>query len=144
MRSRSVVLLAVFLIAVGGHSWGRDAQVVAVEELAKTSSSWDGTPLPAYPSGQPEITILKYTVAPFKSLAWHEHPVINAGVMISGKLTVVTEQGEKLYLEPGDTIVEVLHKWHHGVNEGPEPAEIIVFYAGVVNTPLVIKKLDHH
>ncbi len=140
MSSRLLALIAILLFAVSGNAWARDAPAVSVEELAKTTTSWDGSVLPAYPPGQPQVTILKYTVGPFESLPWHEHPVINAGVLISGKLTVVTEQGEKLYLTPGDAIVEVLNKWHHGVNEGPEPAEIIVFYAGVENTPLVIKK----
>src|SRR5690606_4966419 len=30
---------------------------IKVEQLAKTSLSWDGTSLPAYPEGKPEVTI---------------------------------------------------------------------------------------
>jgi hypothetical protein len=32
---------------------------VAVETLARGSVSWEGTELPAYPQGQPQVTILR-------------------------------------------------------------------------------------
>lgn len=37
---------------------------ISVETLTKTSNSWDGTLLPPYQQGQPEVTILKITVQP--------------------------------------------------------------------------------
>ena len=70
----------------------------------------------------------------------HEHPVINAGVLLSGELTVVTEDNKTLHLKAGDAIVEVVNKWHYGKNEGNEPAEILVFYAGTADKPISIKK----
>ena len=60
----------------------------------------------------------------------HTHPVINAGVLVSGELTVITDSGQTLHLKPGDPIVEVVDTWHYGKNEGTDPADIIVFYAG--------------
>ena len=72
-------------------------------------------------------------------LPWHVHPIINAGVMIKGKLTVITKDGEEHELSVGDTIVEVIGKIHRGINKGSIPAEIIVFYAGVTETPLTSK-----
>lgn len=145
MPTRIVLIAVIALLLAGGYTAARDtSKDVSVEVLAKTTQSWDGTALPPYPSGNPQVTILRYTIAPFASLPWHEHPVINAGVMIKGRLKVVTEEGESLHLEPGDAIVEVMNKWHHGVNEGAEPAEIIVFYAGIVDTPLAVKKPDQH
>ena len=59
---------------------------------------------------------------------------------MSGELTVVTENKKTLHLKAGDSIVEVVNKWHYGKNEGNEPAEIIVFYAGVPDTPIIVKK----
>ncbi len=115
-----------------------DSKSVVVEELAKTTKSWDGSELPSYKEGQPEVTILRITVQPNVELPWHTHPVINAGVMVKGKLTVITKSGEKHELAAGDTIVEVISKIHRGINNGTEPAEIIVFYAGVVETPLTV------
>jgi len=118
----------------------QDVNTVKVEVLAKTSSSWDGGSLPDYPKGKPEIIILRITIPPGVQLPLHKHPVINAGVLLKGELTVVTEDNKTLHLKAGDSIVEVVNKWHHGKNEGNKPAEIIVFYAGIRGTPITIKK----
>lgn len=117
-----------------------DINTVKVDVLAKTSLSWDAETLPSYANGKPEITILKITIPPKTQLPLHKHPVINAGILLKGKLTVVTDDGQTLYLNAGDPIVEVVHKWHYGKNDGNEPAEIIVFYAGVQDTQITIKK----
>ena len=118
----------------------KDVSNVVVDELAKTGSSWDGESLPDYPTGKPEITILRIKIPPGAQLPLHEHPVINAGVLLSGELTVVTEDNKTLYLKAGDSIVEVVNKWHYGKNEGNEPAEILVFYAGTADKQISIKK----
>ena len=112
---------------------------VVVEQLAKTSSSWDGEVLPEYPQGKPEVTILRIKIPAGATLEMHNHPVINAGVLLSGELTVITENNKTLHLKAGDSIVEVVNKKHYGKNEGTETAEIIVFYAGEVNKPITVK-----
>lgn len=109
-----------------------------VKELVKATQSWDGEFLPAYLQGQPEITILRIIIPPGTRLNTHSHPVINAGVLISGQLTVVTKDGKTLHLKAGDTIVEVVNTLHYGINQGKVPAEIIVFYAGVIDTPITV------
>ena len=96
--------------------------------------------LPSYPKGKPEITILRIQIPPKVQLPLHEHPVINAGVLLKGELTVVTKEEDRLRLKAGDSIVEVVNKWHYGINEGNEYAEIIVFYAGVQGSRITIKK----
>lgn len=112
----------------------------------KATVSWDGEPLPVYPQGQPEITILKITIAPGQQLPVHKHPYINAGVLLRGQLTVVTEQGKTLQLKAGQALVELVDKWHYGKNEGTEPAEIIVFYAGIQAQPITViqDNTGHH
>jgi len=109
-----------------------------VQKLVKTTQSWDGETLPAYPQGQPEITILRITIPPGTRLDTHRHPVINAGVLISGELTVVTAEGKTLHLKAGDPIVEVVNTLHYGINQGKVPAEIVVFYAGTIDTPITV------
>ncbi|MBW2604598.1 MAG: cupin domain-containing protein [Deltaproteobacteria bacterium] len=126
-------------LLLSGNSWAQDVNDVVVDVLAKTVSSWDGKALPDYPSGRPEITILRIKVQPGVQLPLHTHPVINAGVLLNGELTVVTEDNETLYLKAGDSIVEVVDKWHYGKNEGNKPAEIIVFYAGIPGKPITVK-----
>ncbi len=131
------ICLAVLLSCPAG---ARDENGLKVDVLAKSISSWDGQILPEYPVGQPEITILKIKIPAGATLPLHEHPVINAGVLVSGKLTVVTEDKKILYLKAGDSIVEVVNTWHYGKNEGDVPAEIIVFYAGVQGEPVTVKR----
>jgi len=120
--------------------WVQGSDTAKVEVLAKTTSSWNGNELPQYPGGQPEITILRITVPPKSQLPVHEHPVINAGVLLKGQLTVITKDKEVLHLRAGDPIVELVNKPHFGKNEGDQPAEIVVFYAGIKDGPITIKK----
>ena len=127
-------------LLLSSHVWARDVNTVKVDVLAKTSSSWDGGTLPDYAKGKPEVTILRIIIPPKVQLPLHKHPVINVGVLLKGELTVVTEDKKVLYLKAGDSIVEVVNKWHYGKNEGNEPAEIIVFYAGIRGTPITIKE----
>ncbi|MGH8546411.1 MAG: cupin domain-containing protein [Gammaproteobacteria bacterium] len=92
----------------------------------------------AYPQGQPEITIRRISIPAGARLDTHSHPVINAGLLMSGQLTVVT--GKTLHLKAGDPIVEVVNTLHYGINQGTVPAEIVVFYAGAIGTPLTVVK----
>ena len=128
------------VIVLSGNVWAGDVDHVRVDELAKTSRSWNGVVLPDYQSGRPEITILRITIPPGVELPMHTHPVINAGVLLKGELTVVTEDEKTLHLTAGNSIVEVVNTWHYGINDGTEPAEIIVFYAGISGGPITIKK----
>lgn len=109
-----------------------------VKELVKTTQSWSREFLPAYPKDQAEITILRISIPAGTRLHTHSHPVINAGVLISRQLTVVTADGRTLHLKAGEPIVEIVNTLHYGINEGTVPAEIIVFYAGAVEMPITV------
>ena len=142
---RKIFCTVCMTLLLSTHVWAQaQAQTpttIKVDILSKTSTSWDKKTLPDYPKGKPEITILRITVPPKVQLPLHKHPVINAGVLLKGELTVITEDiNETLHLKAGDSIVELVNKWHYGKNEGSEPAEIIVFYAGTPETPITIKK----
>ena len=110
------------------------------ELIAESYSSWNGDSLPAYPSGKPKITIVKVTIPPNSELPKHYHPVINAGVLLKGELTVVDVHGNTLEMKPGDPIIEVVNTVHYGINKGDEPAEILVFYAGAEEMEIVVKE----
>jgi quercetin dioxygenase-like cupin family protein len=115
------------------------ATPVATEVLAKSGASWNGDRLPAYPRGAPEITVLKIAIPPGARLPLHKHPVINAAYMLRGRLTVTTEDQKSIELKAGQAMVEVVDTWHYGRNEGPEPVEILVFYAGTPDAPIAVK-----
>ncbi|MGM0553218.1 MAG: cupin domain-containing protein [Pseudomonadota bacterium] len=138
MRGITRILVAGGLLLMLANA-GAD-EGARVETLAQSTSSWDGAELPAYPEGQPEITLLRITVPPGTRLPLHHHPVINAGVLLSGELTVVSETGETLHLRAGDPIIELVDTPHYGRNDGPEPAEIMVFYAGVADHPVTVSE----
>ena len=113
---------------------------IAVKELVRSSKSWDGNLLAPYPQGQPEITIRRISIPAGARLETHSHPVINAGVLMSGQLTVETTDGNVLHLKAGDPIIEVVNTLHYGINEGTVPAEIVVFYAGTVGQAVTVSK----
>jgi quercetin dioxygenase-like cupin family protein len=138
MSIKNLFIGFVLFVSLSGNV--PDRQLVSVQQLCKSSSSWDGSPLPTYEKGQPEITIQRITIPPQVQLPLHKHPVINAGVLLKGKLTVVTRTNDKLYLDAGDPIIEVVNQWHYGKNEGDEPAEIIVFYASTVGKVITVKQ----
>ncbi len=134
MRRVLLVFCAVWLLS--GNAYGEEKSAVHVEVLAKSGSSWDGKGLPDYTSGRPEVTILRIKIPPGAKLPVHRHPVINAGVLLQGELTVRTQENKVLHLRAGQSLVEVVNTWHYGENEGTTPAEIIVFYAGVAGMPI--------
>lgn len=136
--SHPQALCALALLLLAGCA-GPQEKIVS-EQLAKSTRSWDGKPLPSYPVGQPEITVRRITIPAGKTIELHVHPVINAGVLTRGELTVFTLDGKRLHLKAGDALVELVNTAHYGKNEGKWPAEIVVVYAGTVGTPTSILK----
>lgn len=136
---KKAVFFIFSVIIVAGCASPRYTNDIRSVQLIKSTESWNGQPLPAYGTGAPEITILRITIPPGYTLPVHAHPVINAGVLLKGELTVTTDSGQVLHLKPYDPIIEVVNIWHYGKNEGNEPAEIIVFYAGETGVPITVK-----
>jgi quercetin dioxygenase-like cupin family protein len=105
------------------------------EILIQSTSSWDGTPYVSYPSGRPQITILKITIAPHTTMKWHSHPLPNAGYILSGELTIEREDGTKGHFVAGQAVTETVNSVHRGIT-GAEPTVLIVFYPGTPGLPL--------
>jgi quercetin dioxygenase-like cupin family protein len=139
-RMKKLIYGICFALLLSSNVLAADLNAVQVDVLVKTSLSWDGSRLPDYSKGTPEVTILRIKIPPGVQLPLHKHAVINAGVLLKGELTVVTEDNRTLHLKAGESIVEVVNKWHYGKNEGNETAEILVFYAGALDTPISIEK----
>lgn len=107
-------------------------------KLAETSKSWDGAPLPNYPDGSPVVSIYKYVFPPHTVTNSHFHKVINCGVILSGTLTIVTNDNQCHNFHAGEAIVETVGGIHHGENRGDTDVVVIMFYAGDGKTPLSI------
>ena len=60
-----VLVISIFVLILFQQATAKKDQSVAhAETLLRTSSSWDGEPYKSYPPGQPELSILKITLAP--------------------------------------------------------------------------------
>src|SRR5215468_5179721 len=101
--------------ATPGGNRQRDVQS---EILLHTGSSWDGEPYKSYRSGQPELTILKITLAPHTELEWHSHPIPNAAYLVSGELTLERKKdGKKQRFAAGQALSRQLT---HSIEESQE------------------------
>jgi len=137
-RSVTTLIIATFVMTllqkttVGQNRQGLSSRV----PLLRTSSSWDGEPYKSYPSGQPELSVLKITVAPHTQLEWHSHPMPSAAYIVSGDLTVERRKdGKKQRFAAGQAVSETVDTFHTGV-AGNEPVVLIMFYAGSPGVPL--------
>jgi quercetin dioxygenase-like cupin family protein len=114
------------------------ANDIKVTPLAKETTSWDGNPI-TYPQGQAEMTALFIEIGPGAETGWHCHPVPNFAYMLEGTLEVTLDDGRTKQLKAGDVLSEVVNRSHSGRNIGSSPAKLVVFYIGVVGTPLTVK-----
>jgi len=110
--------------------------------LLSTSSSWDGEPYKCYPPSQPELSILKITLAPHTQLERHSHPMPSAAYIVAGELTLERKRdGKTQRFTAGEAVSETVDTLHRGV-AGSEPVVLIFFYAGSPGMP-VTGHLDH-
>ena len=147
IQIRKSYIIALFVLITVQFGWAQYGNQAQVTKLAETTTSWNGDTLPAYPAGQPKITVLKFVIPPKVRLPNHFHTVINSGYMLKGELTVIDVNNETLLLKEGDVIVELVNKIHHWVNNGDVPVELVVFYAGtteLTNTILENPPADNH
>lgn len=108
------------------------------EKLIETSTAWDGAVLPDYPQAAPVISIYKYTFPPHTVTNSHFHKVINCGVVLSGTLTIVCQDGSSHDFHSGEPLVEIVGNIHHGENRGDVDAVVLMFYVGGGDIPLSI------
>lgn len=109
---------------------------IKVEVLSKSTSMWNGEPIPPYAQGTPEISVVRVTIPPGQSLPLHEHPFATAGVLLQGHLEVRTPNGQQAELHAGEGLIELVNLPHAGANIGDIPAVILVVYAGIKGEPV--------
>ena len=125
-----------FLPVVAG---AREPQI-EVEQILQTTQAWDGTAYKNYPTGQPQLTVLRIKVPPHTALHWHYHPVISVGYVLSGELTVEKQAtGERSIFRTGQALPETIGTIHRGFTT-ESPVELIVFYAGQAGVPITVNQ----
>lgn len=116
------------------------AEPVRAEVLVRSDTMWDGTPLPDCDGQAVEVTVARITIAPHSRLPMHKHPMINAGYLVSGELTVYSAEGLTRKVTAGEGLIELVDKWHYGRNDSDDPAVIVVVYVGAKGQPLSVKE----
>ena len=129
MKPRFFISALSLAVLATGPSYGADV-------LLETHNSWDGGAL-AYPAGKAQVTSVILHIEPGEVLPFHCHPVPTMGYLLRGTLEVETEQGDKVRVEKGDAVVEVMNTLHRGLAIGG-PVDIVVFYAGAEGVPTTV------
>jgi hypothetical protein len=135
-----IYLFAILLSAFNFASADGAHPGVTTELVVRSPNDWAGNTLPPYLTNAPEIALMRYTIPPQTALPIHQHPSINAAYVMEGEVTVIKEGGGERTFKKGEAIIEMVGQWHHGINRGAIPTELIVFYATAKEMPLAIKK----
>ena len=110
------------------------------EVILKTTSTWDNAIYKKLKIKKPEITVLKIIIDVGESLPMHKHDLVNVAYVKKGTLTVITDDNKEITLHEGESLPELIGKYHYGKNTGKEPIELIVFYLGEKGSPLSVNK----
>jgi quercetin dioxygenase-like cupin family protein len=103
--------------------------------LLQTTQSWNGKPYTHYPTGQPQLTTIKLTIASHTALPWHTHPFPNVVYVLSGTLTLHDrDSGKTLLVHQGQAVGESVDDVHRG-ESGDEPTVLLITYAGTPGVP---------
>jgi quercetin dioxygenase-like cupin family protein len=118
---------------------GADKVAAAQREvLLQADHSWNGNAYTHYPTGRPELTMLKLTIAAHSQLPWHTHPFPNAAYVLSGTLTVHDKiSGKTKVFHQGEAFAESVNDIHRG-ETGDEPVVLLVTYSGTPGEPTSI------
>lgn len=123
-------LAAVVVTALLGQAATRaraeEPAPVVVKPLASATTTADGRPI-RLPQGDVRVALSEYVIAPGAKLAVHKHPHTRLAYVLEGTLDVTdVDAGKTWSYKPGDLIVEVVDRWHFGVNTGATPVRLLV------------------
>lgn len=114
---------------------------VVIKEILSASKGWDGSQLPGFNTGTPELKVLTYKIAPGAKTSVHIHTINGAGYMLSGELTMYATEDtkgsfenpskvKKVQLKAGDAWTESVNVWHYGENNGKNDVTFVLVFAG--------------
>ena len=137
-KYRNTFLILLMVLCTSCSMKGPEQKTqVEVNEILKTSRSWDGAKI-EYPKGDPEVTAIIIKMEEGYDTGYHCHPVPNLAYMLKGEIEVEVFNGPKNIFREGDAFEEVIHSWHRGkVLKGP--VEVLVFYVGEKDIPITIR-----
>lgn len=107
-------------------------QHIQIKEIMKASKTWNGGPLGDSFGREREVSMIRITLRPGERLPMHSHPVISVDYILSGELTVISNEGEQKVFREGEGFLGLVNQNHYGVNKGLSDTEILAVYFGVI------------
>jgi quercetin dioxygenase-like cupin family protein len=122
---------------------------IKIDQVLKSTQSWNGATLPHFSSDQPEFSVFTYVIPPGTKTSIHIHPVNAAGYMLSGELTMYATSDphgsfaeaskvKKIKLTAGNAWTETVNTWHYGENLGKQDAKLVLIFSGQKGTATTI------
>jgi quercetin dioxygenase-like cupin family protein len=134
----AIVLAGASLTAVIAADDSKTVASAHRDILLETTQSWNGKPYTHYPTGQPQLTTIRMTIAPHTALPWHTHPFPNSVYVLSGTLTLQDKaSGKTQVVHQGQAVGESVDDIHRG-ESGDEPTVLLITYAGTPGVPTSI------
>ncbi len=131
----AAILAAVSPVVLHARDDSKTVETAHREILLQADHSWNGNAYTHYPTSQPELTMIKLTIAPHTVLPWHTHPFPNAAYVLSGTLTVhERDTGKTKVYHQGEAFAESVDTVHRG-ESGDEPTVLLITYAGTPGVP---------
>lgn len=112
---------------------------IQVRVLLKTDTTSVGQPIEYPDVDSAEVTAIEVVIPPGGETGWHRHPVPGYGSVLSGTLTLETEEGKTFVFGPGQAFAEVVKLRHNGRNLGKVPVKLIAFFTGEKGKAFTIK-----
>ncbi len=94
--------------------------------IERATTSWDGETLQSYPSGKPTFTMQRLTIPPHTRMEPQSHTIMQLGYLVSGELTITSEDGKTVTFHEGEPAIEVVGKIHYGENRGDIDTVVVV------------------
>jgi len=134
----TAIVIAASVTAILAQTQAKSVASGHREILLQTTQSWNGKPYTHYPTGQPQLTMIKLTIAPHTALPWHTHPFPNVVYVVSGTLTLHDKaSGKTQVIHQGQAIGESVDDVQRG-ESGDEPTVLLITYAGTPGVPTSI------
>lgn len=123
---------------LGGSAVAQTTAPAQKQILLKATGAWNGSAYVRYPTGRPELTTLRLTIAPHTALPWHTHPFPEVGYVASGAITIEDGRtGKHVTFRTGQAFAETVNGIHRGVT-GSQPTILIITYVGTPGVPTSI------
>ena len=136
-----MVAVCHFVLPMSAEATAANSKPIAIQQILQTSKSWEGSDLPGFNTGTPEMQMFSYRIPPGARTPVHIHTINGMGYILSGELTVYAttdphgsfddpQKLKTMHLKAGDSWAEAVNVWHYGVNEGKQDVTLILGFAG--------------